>query len=335
MAWVSEGAAYGTTIRPLGIGLLIGGALSGLIVAFPALKNAIKSLQIAAKTSGSGDNRDEMPFAVLKYGFFGILPILFLNSFFSGQDISISTSLLVTVVGTLWLAIAGLIVAQCTGRTDISPLSGLALIAVTLILTLTDNNIVLAVMVGACVCVATSQCADMMQDLKTGYLVGSRPYAQQLMQFCFSWIGPIIALSTVFLLWNATGDGSPGFGPQSKACLEKLPSCLPAPQAGALQGMIEGVVGGNAPVQKYVSGGLVGLLAGLFPISGLGVLLGLAMYLPFSITLGYGLGCIANMIIGKVKGVSFIEEIIVPLAAGFIVGEALFELGHSLLKMIG
>ena len=40
---------------------------------------------------------------------------------------------LIAVVGTLWLGLAGIIVATATGHTDISPLSGLALIVPELI----------------------------------------------------------------------------------------------------------------------------------------------------------------------------------------------------------
>ena len=39
-------------LRPLGIGVLIGGALMGLVMAFPAIKGAFASLVKAAKTAG-------------------------------------------------------------------------------------------------------------------------------------------------------------------------------------------------------------------------------------------------------------------------------------------
>jgi uncharacterized oligopeptide transporter (OPT) family protein len=53
------------------------------------------------------------------------------------------------------------------------------------------------------------------------------------------------------------------------------------------------------------------------------------MYLPFSITLGYGLGCLTQMWIIKQKGPTFLENKLVPLAAGLIVGEALMGVGHA------
>ena len=94
-------------------------------------------------------------------------------------------------------------------------------------------------------------------------------------------------------------------------------------------GIIDAVQSGNVPTDKYVMGGIVGALLGAAPMSGLGVLIGLAMYLPFSITLGYGVGCLTNMYIMKKKGSAFVEHKLVPLAAGLIVGEALLGIGHA------
>jgi putative OPT family oligopeptide transporter len=324
---------YGEMMRPLGIGVLIGGALMGVVLAFPAMKAAMQSLRSAVAVSSGEGGSDELPIKVLYIGVAASVVVLVAVVYWLNPDLGMGTALITGIVGAAWIAVAGLIVAQATGMTDISPLSGLALIAVTLMLALTGNDVVVAVAIGVAVCVATSQCADMMQDLKTGHLVGSRPVAQQKVQFAVAWIGPLVAMGTMMLLWQ-TPDGSPGFGPESAACLAQAADCLSAPQAGALQGMIEGVVGGNAPVDKYVAGGVLGMAVTLFPVGGLGVLLGLAMYLPFSITLGYGIGCMTAMGLQAKKGTRWMENKIVPLAAGFIVGEALTALGFSVVKII-
>lgn len=352
LEWVPvEGAVdvlYGEMFRPLGIGILIGGALMGVVLSFPAIKAAVGSLKSAVKTSGDGPSNDELPVQVLYGGLIASAIALVGVVWLLDPSLGPVRILAAGIIGTTWIAVAGLIVAQATGMTDISPLSGLALIAVTLMLGVTgaigasnggledpivQGAVVVAVAVGVAVCVATSQCADMMQDLKTGHLVGARPAAQQKVQFGVAWIGPLVAIGTTMLLWQ-TPDGTPGFGPESLACLEGTASCLSAPQAGALQGMISGVVGGEAPLDKYLAGGILGSVVTLFPVGGLGVLLGLAMYLPFSITLGYGIGCLASMGMEWRFGARFIEDKIVPLAAGLIVGEALTALGFSVFKIL-
>ncbi|MCA9612082.1 MAG: OPT/YSL family transporter, partial [Myxococcales bacterium] len=143
-------------------------------------------------------------------------------------------------------------------------------------------------------------------------------------QLMVAWIGPAIAVGTVLLLWASGPNGANGFG-------EGTP--LPAPQAGALQGMVQGVVSGNAPIDKYLAGASIGGALALFPISGLGVLVGLAMYLPFEITLGYGIGCLASMGLEKWKGRRFYGDILVPVAAGFIIGEALTSLTLTMITL--
>lgn len=335
--WAS---VYSSMLRPVGIGVLIGGALSGVVLAYPAIRGALKSLSSAASLARhSGATMDELPPRVLATGlvlsFFALLAVAAAGSFNADGGFLPGQALTIALVATVWLGLAGLIVAQATGMTDISPLSGLALIAVTLMLALSSGNVVLAVAVGVAVCVATNQCADMMTDLKTGHLVGSIPRKQQLVQFGVAWFGPAIAIGTVLLLWAGGPGGTAGFGPDSFACVNKQAGCLPAPQAGALQAMIDGVLSGNAPVDKYFAGAIIGGALAVFPIAGLGVLVGLAMYLPFEITLGYGVGCLMTMYLERIKGRRYYADKIVPVAAGLIVGEALTNLGLTVLTLAG
>ena len=318
---------YSKMLRPLGIGTLIGGALMGVVMAFPAIRSALRSLASAARTAGAGGSKvgsDEMPLWVLVAGTIAAIALFFTASMMSGGE-SIGQAIVASVVGTVWLGLAGLIVAQATGMTDISPMSGMALISVTLMMWLLDGNIAGAMVVGVAVCVAIGQGADMMQDLKTGFMVGGRPIKQQIAQFSVTWIGALLALAAVYFLWKGGPGGQNGFGEGT---------LLPAPQAGALMGIIDAVKNGNVPVDKYAMGAAVGCLLGAAPIAGLGVLVGLAMYLPFSITLGYGIGCVSQMAIERKMGLHFVEHKLVPLAAGLIVGEALTGVGHATFKII-
>ena len=168
-------------------------------------------------------------------------------------------------------------------------------------------------LIGAAVCVAITECADMMQDLKTGHLVGGKPLRQQTMELCVVWIGPAVSLATVFLLANNNirNYGVP-FGNEAG---------MPAPQAQALGGMIDTIRGGAAPVELYAMGGLMGAVLSLSGIAGLGVLVGLSMYLPLMYLLPYGLGCLIQMGLARWKGAAWTEGWGVPFAAGLIVGE--------------
>ena len=314
-------AIYSKMLRPLGIGTLVGGALMGVVMAFPAIQSAMRSLATAARTAGSGSNvgGDELSLKTLIFGTVLAVVLFFVASILT-EGVTIPQALISSVVGTVWLGLAALIVAQATGMTDISPMSGMALISVTLMMVLLNGNVAASMVVGVAVCVAIGQGADMMQDLKTGFMIGARPIKQQVVQFAVTWLGALVALAAVYALWQSGEGGQGGFGPGTS---------LPAPQGGALMGIIDAVKSGNVPVDKYLMGALVGGCLGAAPMPGLGVLVGLAMYLPFSITLGYGIGCLCQMGIQKVKGLEFCEHKLVPLCAGLIVGEALTGMGHA------
>ncbi len=318
---------YSFMLRPLGIGILIGGALMGVVMSFPAIRSALVSLMRAAKTAKAGGSKvgsDEMPFSLLIAGTIASVILFFMASLLT-PGVTVVQAAIAAVVGTLWLGLAGLIVAQATGMTDISPMSGMALISVTLMMFLLNKNIAGAMVVGVAVCVAIGQAADMMQDLKTGFMIGGRPKNQQLVQFATTWLGGILAIGAIYLLWSNGPGGSGGFGPGTD---------LPAPQASVLMSIIEGLKSGQVPIEKYTLGGILGALLGAAPIGGLGVLVGLAMYLPFSITLGYGIGCLTQIYLQKKYGSAFTEHKIVPFAAGLIVGEALTGIGHALFEVI-
>jgi uncharacterized oligopeptide transporter (OPT) family protein len=306
-------------LRPLGIGILIGGALSGVVASFPALKSAVTSLAQASKNDAGGS--DELPIQVLTIGVGVAFVVLFGAAIMADPNLGLGRHLLIAVVGTVWLALAGLIVAQASGMTDISPMSGMSLIGVTLMFFLSGGNVVPAIILGVAVCIGIGQCADMMGDLKSGHLIGAKPKKQQLAQFLVCWVGVPVAVGTIFLLW---GDGG-GFGPGNPE--------LSAPQGSALAAIMESLQAGAAPLDKYTAGAAIGLALGIYPVGGVGVLVGLAMYLPFDITVTYGLGCAISIWLAKRKSERWMGDTIVPVAAGFIIGEALTSLGVVLFKL--
>jgi uncharacterized oligopeptide transporter (OPT) family protein len=65
-------------------------------------------------------------------------------------------------------------------------------------------------------------------------------------------------------------------------------------------------------------------------IGGLGITVGLGFYLPFNIILTYSLGTLGREVADRMMGQSWSENIGIPIAAGFIVGEALVGVGHAI-----
>ncbi len=362
--------------KPLGIGMLLGGAMMGVVAALPAILAAFKSIASSgASAGGKVTVRDEMGLAPLILVGIGGIAMLFLAAFMMtdrpinsfcpvtqpyrevevnpevepvevlGQKMGFASeaaretflewpeerraeviadfgikrgwleslphwasSAIIALVGAIWIWFAGIIIAQCTGMTDWSPISGLALVTVVLVMLLAGTGQVLAsVLLGVALCTAITLAADMMGDLKTGYLVGSKPVLQQRIEICVVGLGPAISMLTVLLIAQTNDLGG----------VE-----VPAAQADALRSVILGVQGGDLPYALYGMGALMGVLLGIGGFAGLGVLVGLSVYLPFIYIATYGIGCVLNMLTTMSKGRRFTEEWGVPLAAGLIVGEA-------------
>jgi putative OPT family oligopeptide transporter len=308
-----------TLFRPVGIGMLIGGALTGIVLALPLVAIAVRSMQAASKTK-SVVSRDEMPIKLLYFGILGAAVLLAVIADFSVDEMTLGRALVMAVGGTLWIWVAGVVLAECIGRTNWSPLSGMTLIGITILLFAASGmsdraTIVAAITVGAAMCVAMAQATDLMLDLKTGHLVGATPKKQQIAQFLGTWLGPILVIGVVVVLHQAYGLGS---------------AQIPAPQGQALATVIEGVQGGDIPMEKYAAGAGLGALLSFSGIGGLGVLVGLGFYLPFNIVLTYSIGTLLRIASDKFMGLEWSEGTGVPLAAGLIVGEALVGVGYSI-----
>lgn len=366
--------------RPLGIGLLLGGALMGVLFSLPAIREAVKSIAAASKIKGGGD---ELGIKTLVVAVIAALLFLFVASDLAGNlpmnincpvteqeidervetatykgyaigfanEIALETwqsewtdqdrdafleaedarpgwlaglnphlrAALIAIIGAIWIWFAGIIIAQCAGMTDWSPISGLALLTVVLVLLLAGTGAVTgAVLLGAALCVAITLAADMMGDMKTGYLVGSKPKRQQTVELAVVWMGPIICMFVLLLIVqvNLQLHGIP-IGPGTDTV---------APQAQALEAVVTGVQGGEMPYMLYGFGTALGMLLGLGAFPGLGVLVGLSMYLPFFYIATYGVGCVINIIMQKTKGRAWSEAWGVPFAAGLIVGESMLAL---------
>ncbi len=404
----APGYGFGAFNRPLGIGLLLGGAMMGIIAALPAMRAALKSIAVASRMPRG--SRDELGLKVLLAAIAGALLLLFVAADFEGNrplnegkpcpvsglkvsdevepatykgyvirfasdeaaaawksdgawaslNVDRKTTItvvwddaqkdkylaslnarpgalaalpshlraaVIAIVGALWIWFAGIIIAQCTGMTDWSPISGMALLTVVIVMLLAGTGAVLsAVLLGAALCVAITLAADMMADLRTGHLVGARPIKQQILELCVVPIGPVVCMFTVLLIAavNVKTYGV-ALGPETPTS---------APQAQALQAIITGVQGGEIPFALYGCGALLGALLGLGAFSGLGVLVGLSMYLPFFYIATYGIGCLANMTLAKVKGRAWAEEWGVPFCAGLIVGESVLQLGINCVVLL-
>ena len=310
-----------TLFRPVGIGMLIGGAVTGILLAFPLVVSAIRSMQQAAQTR-SAVGRDELPIRYLWIAVVGAFLLLAGTAIVAVPEVGTGRAAVMALLGTLWIWVAGVVLSECIGRTNWSPLSGMTLIGVTILIFVASGQgddrttVVASIVVGAAMCVAMAQATDLMLDLKCGHLVGAIPRRQQIAQALGSWLGPIVIMFLIVVLHEAYGMGS---------------DQLPAPQGQALASVIQGILGGDVPIDRYLAGAGLGALLSASGIGGLGVQVGLGFYLPFNIVLTYTLGTLARVASDRWLGRAFSEDTGVPVAAGLIVGEALVGVGYSLM----
>lgn len=309
--------------QPVGIGMLIGGAAMGIVLALPLVLNAIKSMQDAARTK-TGLSRDEMPIRFLYFGIAAAAIMLSIVAVYSVAGMGIVRGIIMALAGTLWIWMAGVILSECLGRTNWSPMSGMTLIGVTILVLIvrdlgSKGAIISSVMVGAAMCCSMAQATDLMMDLKAGYLVGAIPRRQQTAQFLATWLGPAIVMVMIFVLNGAYGLGS---------------ERLPAPQAKALASVIQGILHGDAPVLKYTVGAVLGVMLSATGVGGLGIQVGLGFYLPFNIVLTYTVGMLLRIFVDWWRGPRYGEEVGIPVAAGFIVGEGLMGVGFAVYSVV-
>ena len=187
-----------------------------------------------------------------------------------------------------------LVACRATGETDITPIGAMGKIMQLTYGALIPQNYAANLMTASITSSASAEAADLLNDLKSGYLLGAHPRRQFVAQFLGIFSGAVASVLGYFLLVpDATAlTGTAGSPPQFAA-----PS---AQQWRAVAELFRVGIGNLHPLAR--EGIAIGLLAGtalaivewLFPKgrrwlpSATG--LGLGMLLPFATSLSFALG---------------------------------------------
>ena len=173
---------------------------------------------------------------------------------------------------------------------------------------------------------------DNLQDLKTGQLVGSTPWKQQVALILGVIAGSLILPPVLQLLATSFGfAGAPGAGPNA----------LAAPQASLFAAIAQGVLGGSMRWDLIWIGAGIGIalivIDEVLRKSGKGKLPPLAVamgiYLPatlvFPAVIGAVIGHFWNRMAAATARPEFTERLGVLLATGLVVGDSLFGLAFA------
>jgi len=232
---------------------------------------------------------------------------------------------LVAVVMTFFLAI---VAARATGESDITPIGAMGKITQLTFGVLAPTNMTTNLMTASVTAGAAGSTADLLTDLKSGYLLGANPRRQFLAQFFGIFAGTLVVVPAFYILVpNASVLGSdqwPAPSAQVWAAVAKLlsngiHSLHPAARMGMLVGGIVGIV--------------IPLLELAFPKgrkyipSAMGI--GLSMVIPFSNSLSMFIGGFIALILEKTRKETA-EKYIVPVSSGIIAGESLMGVGIAL-----
>ncbi len=166
-----------------------------------------------------------------------------------------------------------------------------------------------AMSIGSVVCIAICMAGDASQDLKTGFLVGSTPFYQQIAEFIGVIIPALFMGGVLMLLHKTMVIGS---------------DKLPAPQATLMSFVVKGVLSGTLPWTFVGLGAILAIAVELLGISALPFAIGL--YLPLSLSMPIMAGASIYYFIQKTSTgeiLKFKEEKGILFSSGLVAGDAL------------
>jgi putative OPT family oligopeptide transporter len=220
IAQMGPSQLWSTYIRPMGAGAVAAAGLITLLKTVPTILNALIA-GFKTMRPGSGEKKkplrteDDLSMGVVVFGSLLIVTVMFLFLQFKpvpgayvGWVANLAASLLVVVFGFLFVTVSSRIVGLI--GSSASPVSGMTIAtlmatsAIFLVQGWTAPAFgALAITIGGVVCIAASNAGDTSQDLKTGYLVGSTPWKQQLALM----IGVVVSTVAIGFTLNLMNTG--------------------------------------------------------------------------------------------------------------------------------
>ena len=322
-------------VRPIAVGgMLVGAAYTlfrmrnslsaGLGRAFSELKQGTAPVAV-------GRTEQYMSSKVV-FGWIAVTTVLmaFLYIYFSGQVIGgIVATIVMLVAGFFFATVSGSLVGFIGSSNN--PISGLTLstviIAALLMVGLGVSGtagVVAILGVAAVVCVSSAVAGELLQDFKVGYILGGTPRTIQMVELVAVIISALVMYFPLLVLHQGNiNAGGIGFGDRQ----------LPAPQAGLMASISQGIVGGDMPWPLVVTGMALGFALIMVQVKS-PMLFAVGMYLPFPTTFAIFVGGMTKWVMERLRDRgnyneaqrARMENIGVLCASGMIAGEALVGL---------
>jgi OPT family oligopeptide transporter len=244
------------------------------------------------------------------------------------------TSIIMGIIAVLLTFVLAIVAARATGESDITPVGAMGKITQLLFGVIAPTNMTTNLMTASVTAGAAGSTADLLTDLKSGYLLGANPRQQFLAQFFGIFAGTLVVVPAFYLLVpDASALGTqqwPAPSAQVWAAVAKLLSNgFGSLHITARWGLL---IGGIAGIIIPLVTDLVPEKAKAFIPSAMGI--GLAMVIPFYNSFSMFLGGLIALVMEKfVKATS--DKYLVPSAAGIIAGESIIGIVIALLMSTG
>lgn len=337
-AWAAlTGHLYRFIVRPIAVGGMLVGATytlwkmrKNLIL---GIKRGMADVRKSASTTRPANRTEEdLPFQLVLLVIaivFGLMIALYF--YFTGMILgAILAAVVMLVAGFFFAAVSGNLVGMIGSSNN--PISGLTLATtvvaalVMVIIGVNGPSGVAAVLgVAAVVCVSSAVAGEMLQDLKVGHILGGTPRKMQIGDILGVILAGLVMFFPLYVLHNSDLASNPAGGFGGKA--------LPAPQAGLMAALSQGIVGGEMAWPLVVVGIAMGVSLILIKVRS-PMLFSVGMYLPLETTFAIFVGGVIRGIVDKMakkRGLNDaqkarVENAGILSASGLIAGEALVGL---------
>jgi putative OPT family oligopeptide transporter len=336
-SWTGLAGAVGRYIvRPIAVGGMLVGAANTLWRMRKSLLSGIaRAVQDLKQTPEQAANLTRTERYMSSKTVFGLIGIVFLAMialyiYFSHNVIGgIVAALVMLLLGFFFATVSGYLVGIIGSSNN--PISGLTIctlvVAALLMVALGVSGAsgVAAVLgVAAVVCVSSAVAGELLQDFKVGYMLGGTPRSIQIVELIAVVVASAVMYFPLFLLHTSNiANGGTGLGDRQ----------LPAPQAGLMALLAQGIVGGDMPWSLVLVGILMGVAIIMLNVKS-PMLVAVGMYLPLETTSAIFVGGVIRALgdrIAKNKGfneaqIARVDNAGVLTASGLIAGEALLGL---------
>ncbi|MFH1107041.1 MAG: OPT/YSL family transporter [Candidatus Micrarchaeota archaeon] len=282
--------------KPLGVGIVFGS-----VIAYFALKGLPAMARMAADWERSRQNKNAA-LAIIA----GTLILTIVT------DMNAPLAIL-AMLGAFVMAF---VAARVTGEMNVDPLEIFAFLVMLAAKLVFGFNAIYLVVLAAVVAIAAGTAGDVMQDLKAGHILGTRPEHQVVAQAVGLVSAALVLGGALFALQASYGIGSPEFpAPQAQALKEIL-------SAGGLTGIL--LFGAVAGIILTLSADYAGW--GIASIA-----FGIGLYVPMELSFPLFAGGIIRFLADRAKSTDFWRL----AAAGVIAGEGLVGVALALAGYFG